>query len=204
MDTHAIARRPSIGARPPLQIAAGLLLVLSTLAGAPRAEAQKPAVNPDAQTLADFQERVKEYVELHRKLESTLPPLPKDATPQQIDTHERALAKLLQQARRDARPGDLFTPAMRELVRRLIGQVMSAPGGKGVKASILDEYTGSVRLRVNGRYPDTVPLSTVPPQVLQQLPQLPEDLEYRFVGDRLILLDPHAHVIADYIERVLP
>ena len=61
-----------------------------------------------------------------------------------------------------------------------------------------------VPLTVNGRYPDTVPLSTVPPQVLQNLPTLPEDLEYRFVGRRLILLDTHAHTIADYMDRALP
>ena len=41
-------------------------------------------------------------------------------------------------------------------------------------------------------------------QVLQNLPTLPEDLEYRFVGDRLILLDSHAHIIADYVEKVFP
>ena len=49
-----------------------------------------------------------------------------------------------------------------------------------------------------------MPLSTVPPQVLEGLPKLPEELEYRFVGERLILLDPHAHIIVDYMERVFP
>ena len=66
------------------------------------------------------------------------------------------------------------------------------------------QYTEGARLQVNMRYPDTVPLSTVPPQVLANLPTLPEDLEYRFVGDRLILLDSHAHIIADYVEKVFP
>ena len=49
-----------------------------------------------------------------------------------------------------------------------------------------------------------MPLTTVPPQVLQTLPKLTEDLEYRFIGDWLILLDVHAHVIADFIEDALP
>ena len=62
----------------------------------------------------------------------------------------------------------------------------------------------AAKLRVNIRYPDVVPLTTVPPQVLQTLPKLTEDLEYRFMGDSLILLDVHAHLIADYIENVLP
>jgi hypothetical protein len=62
----------------------------------------------------------------------------------------------------------------------------------------------AIKLTVNSRYPDTVPLTTVPPQVLQTMPKLTEDLEYRFIGDALILLDVHAHVIADFIEDVLP
>ena len=37
------------------------------------------------------------------------------------------------------------------------------------------------------------------PQVLAQLPKLPEELEYRFVRTNMILFDPHAHIIADYV-----
>jgi hypothetical protein len=62
----------------------------------------------------------------------------------------------------------------------------------------------SLKLAVNSRYPDVVPLTTIPPQVLQTLPELTEDLEYRFVGDWLILLDTHAHIVSDFIEDALP
>ena len=68
----------------------------------------------------------------------------------------------------------------------------------------MDENPGRVRLHVNGRYPESVPVVTVPPQVLQGLPKLPEELEYRFVGDRLILLDVHADTIVDYHRRCHP
>ena len=74
--------------------------------------------------------------------------------------------------------------------------------GLQIKNEILDkEYKGAVKLAVNGRYPDDVPISTVPPQVLAQLPKLPEELEYRFIRTNLILFDPHAHIIADFVER---
>jgi hypothetical protein len=85
--------------------------------------------------------------------------------------------------------------------------VFGGPDGKQLKASIMDENPvtpAAIKLTVNSRYPDTVPLTTVPPQVLQTMPKLTEDLEYRFIGDALILLDVHAHVIADFIEDVLP
>ena len=44
----------------------------------------------------------------------------------------------------------------------------------------------------------------MPPDVLKALPPLPESLEYRFVGDSLILLDPHAHIIVDFLPNALP
>jgi hypothetical protein len=154
--------------------------------------------------LAEFDARVKDYVALHRKLEATLPRLPKDATPQQIDSHQRALGRLVQQARTDAKPGSIFTPDVRAVVQKLMAQVFGGPDGAALKASIMDENPVGIRLTINGRYPDTVPLSTVPPQVLQGLPRLPEELEFRFIGRHLILMDEHAHLVVDLIENVLP
>ena len=102
-------------------------------------------------------------------------------------------------ARAGAKQGDIFTPEAQAVIKRLLETVFGGPDGKQLKASIMDENPVSVKLAVNGRYPDAVPISTVPPQVLQTLPKLTEDLEYRFINDNLIILDSHAHVIADYI-----
>jgi hypothetical protein len=176
--------------------------VLLTLPLGTRAAAQKAPVNAHAATIAEFVKRVDAYAALHRKLESTIPELPKQGTPAQIDAHQRAMAKLIQDARKNAKPGDLFTREMQALVRSLLRPVFLGVDGLQMKAEILDkEFMGNVKLAVNGRYPDEVPLSTVPPQVLTSLPKLPEELEYRFVRQNLILLDPHAHIIADYVER---
>jgi hypothetical protein len=151
--------------------------------------------------------RVKEYIALRIKLEQSLPKVPKEATPEQIDSNQRALAKLVRDARATARPGDIFTPESRPVIKRLIASVFDGPDGKQLKASIMDENPvtpAAMKFGVNSPYPDSVPLTTVPPQVLQTLPKLTEDLEYRFVGDWLILLDGRAHVIADFIQDVLP
>jgi hypothetical protein len=180
------------------------VLLCAVLVPCARVAAAQQRVNPDAKVLADFQKRVQDYVALHKKLEASLPDLPEEATPQQIDQHQRGLGKLMQQARANARPGDLLTPAMQQQVRHLMRQVFQGTKGKQLLGTIFDENPVDVTVQVNGRYPDTVPLSTVPPQVLQNLPTLPEDLEYRFVGRRLILLDTHAHTIADYMDRALP
>lgn len=161
-------------------------------------------VNPDAKALAGFLDRVNEYVKVHQKLEATLPHLPKEATPQQIDKNQRALGQLIQNERRTAKQGDLFTPDAQAVVKRLLAKVFGGPDGPALKASIMDENPGVPKIVVNERYPDTVPLSTIPPQVLQGLPKLPEEMEFRFVGNTLVLMDVHAHIIADFIPDAFP
>lgn len=148
--------------------------------------------------------RLKDYVELHNKLERDLPKLPDNATPTQIDTNQRLLEEKVRAARAGAKQGDLFTPEATPVIKRLLAAVFGGPDGKQLKDSIMDENPVDVTVKVNGRYPDNVPVSTVPPQVLQTLPKLSDDMEYRFIGDRIVLVDVHAHVIADFIDDALP
>jgi hypothetical protein len=166
------------------------------------ASAQATRVSPTASVIKDFDKRVADYVVVHKRLEATLPGLPQQTNPQQIDAHERALAKLMQEGRKTAKPGDLLSLAMQRHVRTLFRPIFSGPSGRQIKGEILDnEYKGSVKLAVNARYPDDVPVSTMPPEVLKALPKLPEELEYRFIQTSLILFDTHAHIIADFMER---
>ena len=193
--------RPSIRAAS----SAALLIACSVaLAAAPQVAPRKapPRVNANAAVIQDFLKRVDGYVGQHKKLEATLPALPKQTTPQQIDTHQRALAILVQEARKDARPGELLTPAMQQRIRALLRPIFTGLDGQQIKNEILDnESKSSVKLVVNGRYPDEVPVSTMPPQVLKTLPKLPGELEYRFIQNNLILFDTHGHIIVDFMER---
>ncbi|MEP7274209.1 MAG: hypothetical protein ABI882_22130 [Acidobacteriota bacterium] len=166
-----------------------------------------PLTPAEAEALATMNARLADYVDLHTRIERSMPALPKEATPLQIDQNQRLLEKKVREARASAKPGDIFTPEARPIIKRLLETVFGGPEGKKLKASIMDENEAApsaAKLAVNARYPDTVPLTSIPPQVLQTLPKLTEDLEYRFIGDSLILLDVHAHVIADFIEDVLP
>lgn len=184
----------------------GLLLLAVALGGqAPIAAQTDPTrVNVDAQILLAFEKRLKDYVALHRKLEETLPRLPEQPTPTQVDTHQRALAQLLQRARPRAKQGDIFGPETRALIRRLIARAVSGPEGAKVLAAIAEDNPGPLRVQINGRYPDTAPRSTMPAQLLEMLPRLPEEMEYRLLGRRLVLLDSHAYVVLDYVSDALP
>ena len=163
-----------------------------------------PLSEADAAALATMNDRLKNYVEIHRQLEAGLPKLPPDATPEQIDKNQRLLEAKMRDARKGAPQGQIFTAEAQPVIRRLLATLFAGPDGKELMASILDENPAELKVTVNMRYPDNVPISTVPPEVLQTLPKLTEDLEYRFIGRHLILLDSHAHVVADYIPDAMP
>lgn len=166
---------------------------------------QEPPVNPDAKTMASFTARVDEYLKLQKSEKAKLPTLKKEATPIEIDQHQRALGAAIAKARAGAKQGDVFTPDMQRVARKLMDRLFKETRKKReLRESVMDENPTNVRFKVNDRYPDAVPLSTMPPDVLKNLPRLPEGLEYRFVGAALILLDPDAHIVVDYVTRALP
>jgi polyphosphate kinase len=54
---------------------------------------------------------------------------------------------------------------------------------------------------------DTIPWSAAPvmwPSMLAMLPELPRELEYRFLGRHLILIDVLANVVVDVLHEALP
>lgn len=194
---------PSTPSHHCLWLAAAVAVVMISLGGrVPAAQVATPP-NPDAAAIAGFLERVNQYVALHKKLEDALPKLPQEATPNQIDEKERALGKLIQEARKGAQRGDLFTPEMTVVVKRLMTQVFGGPGGQKLRSSVMDENVKEYPVRVNQRFPDSIPISTMPPAVLKALPELPEEMQYRFVSSQFVLLDPHSHLVVDFIPGVL-
>jgi hypothetical protein len=190
----------------PLQfvLMTGLIASAAVVSAAAGRSAQAPAVNADAAVIADFMKRVEAYAALRQKVDSTLKEPPRDGRPEMFADHELEFARQMQRERSHAKAGDIFTKPMRNVVRRLLANVFRGAEGREIKKSILDEETGHITLRVNAQYPEGAPLSTMPLQILQGLPRLPDGLEYRFIGERLILLDGHARLIVDVVGRVFP
>jgi len=178
-------------------VAAGLVL------GSLAIGAGQTAVNRDAKVMADFMTRVREYSALQRKLAGTLPKVPDKATPEQIDARQRNLGKLVIEARRTAKKGDVFGPDIAALIRQRLAPVFKGAEGAKLRSAI-NEEPHPVVPAVNARYPDEVPLSTMPPDVLKVLPTLEDGLEFRFIGRHLILLDPAAHLIVDVVDNAMP
>ena len=171
----------------------------------PAAQTSAPKANPDAQLLVDFKTRIDQYMELQNKLKKESPPLKETTDPARIKASQDALAMKIREARKTAKQGDIFTPEIRQLLRRLMYPEVKGPQGAETKAAITEE-TNEVKgvvLKVNAAYPDSAPLMTGPPNILAALPKLPEDLEYRFVNRHMILLDTHANLIVDYVANAI-
>lgn len=143
----------------------------------------------------DFSARIWQYSELRSELEKGVPGLRVTEDPREIRRAQRALAKRIRVARDGARQGDIFTAAISVEFREVLRLEMDAD----TWAAIMDDNPGEFSNRINGTYPGKRPLSTVPPNILARLPRLPEDVQYRFVGPHLILLDTRANLILDRI-----
>jgi hypothetical protein len=164
-----------------------------------------PAVNPDAAVMADFKARVDKYAELHKDLAKGAAAQKDNRTPEQIEAQKAALTAKIQAARAGAKQGDIFAPETRPVFRKLLAPEMKGEDGRDAKAVMKDDAPapGTVAFKVNAKYPEAEPKPTMPANLLLNLPKLPEPLEYRVVGQHLLLLDTASDLIVDYILNVI-
>lgn len=177
--------------------AAGHLATGITLHGQP------PVVNPTAAALADFTKRVNGYAALHKRIAGEVGPLDETKRPAEIAAREKALGEAIRAARVDAKQGDLFTPDVSAVFKKLILEE-SRHRSPRVRAHRKDaqEEVPQFKPQVNQVYPTTFPLATFPPTLLKMLPPLPEEVEYRTLAGYLILRDKEANLIIDFIPQV--
>ena len=186
---------------------------------ATKEKAAEKNTNPDALVLVDFQKRIDSYMALHKEAAKDAPALKQTNNPAEIKTVQDALGARIRAARATAKAGDIMTPEIQNKFRRLMYPVVTAPApqgtaGRAVKADVKEELKENseerkeeggkpVPLKVNATYPNDTPLPTTPPQVLMNLPKLPEQLEYRIVGKNLIIRDVEANIIVDFVPNVI-
>jgi hypothetical protein len=191
--------------RPLLSI--GLLLLCPCLAAAQTAANVDPTQPDfrvivqgtfDPETLAEFNRRVHDYAALRAKLEQGLPPLVVTTNADEIERFERRLAERLRDAR-SSRRGQIFAPAMVRQVKRMLTLRADA----ATIALIMDDSPIEFDVDVNDTYSKRHALATMPPNILLLLPDLPPDMEYRFVGRHLILRDVRANTIIDEVPHAL-
>jgi hypothetical protein len=157
----------------------------------------------DAELASDFKRRVVRYMQLHDKIQKQGPrPKQRDDIGENL-VSQQALAMRIRFARHDARPGDLFTPPIAMSLRRAMDPVLRGAAALSARESIREDAPATFVLAVNGSFPQGDSRSTMPGNVLQILPPLPNGLEYRIVDTHLVLIDIDADIVVDYMLDVM-
>ena len=152
-----------------------------------------------------FSETVEEYVRLHRRVRSSLPPLDAAGEPRQILKAADRLATAIRAARPGARRGAVFNPVVVASFRARIAYALSGRRDEVVRLlTEVEEDEEDERPPagwspvVNGPL-DWFATGATPPSILKALPSLPDELQYRFIGLDLVLLDVDANLIVDIL-----
>ena len=166
---------------------------------------QNPPPDLKSPGFQEFSDRVQKYIQLHKSIEATVPKLKATNEPELIAAHQKILARKIKAARLHAKRGDVFTPAAKEDFLKAISSEFQGPQAPHAKATIKQGAPlKKVHLHVNEIYPESIPYTSVPPTMLQNLPKLPEEVAYRAVSSDLVLLDVKANLVVDYLPGVIP
>jgi len=161
-------------------------------------------VNPRAGAIDDFNKRVKDFVDLHKKVASSLPPIKQTANADEIKAAARALTEALRAARAPAHQGDIFTPEVTPILREMVTEYYKAHPAVSTRKEMLDEVP-IFKPVINQTYPEKLAKGTMPADLLKNLPALPATIvEYRIVGTYLTLRDAPANLIVDFLPNALP
>lgn len=156
----------------------------------------------EAATVKDFQDRVAKYLELHK--EQGIGGKRSDSADKLTEQKQQARQKI-RASRTAAKQGDIFTPPIGAYFKKQIAATMQGPDGAKIRASLRHaEPLPQIKLKVNARYPQKLPLQSTPPSLLLNLPPLPGKLQYRIVGSTLVLYDVASGLIVDLLPDAVP
>jgi hypothetical protein len=151
-----------------------------------------------------FSASVSDYIKLRTRIGQELPPLTLTTNPAEIAEASDNIAQAVQRAHPKAPQGRFFTPQTATEIRRRLGQYARAYDLSSIITPDPEERETVRGVNVYTRFPMASPMATMPPGLLQQLPPLPPQLEYRLVGRVLILRDTDAALVLDYLPNAVP
>jgi hypothetical protein len=179
-----------------------LSMTLMAALTVPPAQAIQVAVD---EGLTRFKRSIDEYVHFRRHLDQQLPPLNTTSDAQRLHEAVEARAAAIRRARKRAQREEMFNAEVSTLFRMRIREVFD--GQPDVAADLRREMMQHGQVRqppdVNDRFSWAIAVAT-PPSVLSVLPALPDQLQYRFVGPHLVLVDVDANLVLDVMPGVLP
>ena len=177
--------------------------VLSAMLAAPVVAHRQPLSGDGG--LRAFEQSIDEYMNVRAAIERDLPRLEISGDASRIHAAVAARAEAIRRARAGARQGALFNAGVAVVFRARIQQIFA--GRPDAVADLLDEMQEDgepwSRPVVNGPFSWRTAVGT-PPSIVAALPPLPDDLQYRFVGADLVLVDVDANLVLDILPDALP
>jgi hypothetical protein len=162
------------------------------------------AADPGQTAFRAFDAAIARYVALQQKVRTEVPGLKPGLTAQELNDATDRLAAAMRRARPRARQGEFFDADATRVIRRRIANAAAAPASALALASIDDETQPNVRPGIHMRFPEALEMATMPPSILALLPEIPQALEYRILGEYLVLRDVDAGLIIDFIPGAVP
>jgi hypothetical protein len=154
--------------------------------------------------VAQFTDAVNRYMNLRWMVEEPLEPEALCSDPEETQRRVERLARAIRTERATARAGDIFSPAVASLFRQHITAAryeLGAEVGTYLEDAELQNLIELPCLEVNGSLRwntgDVLWLF-----LLRRLPSLPPELEYRFVGRDLVLVDVDLNLVVDILKNV--
>jgi hypothetical protein len=188
----------------PLALFLALTLAPMAMQAAANAGPSQPvAANPIGTAVLEFKNRVGAYVKLHNEAESKVPKLTETNDPAKVHDREAALGAMIKSLRPAAKEGDIFSAPFRKVLEREVRKDFRGRSAADRKA-LIHELPANMTIAVNMTYPTNLPLATFPARLLQKLPALPPELEYRLVGHHIVLRDVTANVVVDVARDIVP
>jgi hypothetical protein len=173
--------------------------MLGIMAGAPGVSEAGPATSGSA-----FMTRIGQYMALRRQVEQRVagPSVSDDRA--EIHRAAGALAEGIRAARQRASQGDIFTTRIAAGFRRIIEMVSrkEQPGVTLAEARRRVSGVAAPALAVNGLFDWNLD-AVMPPFLIEALPPLPKELQYRLVGCDLVVVDVTAGLVVDILPRAL-
>ena len=181
-------------------VVAFLLMALMTAA------ANAQSREPEIQAIAAFENAAQDYALMHRRLEQQIGSIEFGTPVPEINRIIHELVAAIRAERADAKQGDFFTPPVGHVLRTRINDALLEHGDTPSDVRTAGRVDGvdyeRVRLQVNDTFPWILAVAMLP-CVIEALPALPPELQYRIVGDDLVLVDVHAILILDILPHAL-
>ena len=160
-------------------------------------------VNALGAAVLEFHKRLEVYMKTHNEAEGKVPNLKRTDDPVEISGREKALAEMIMTLRAGAQESEVFAKEVQPYFIKIIHDDF-AKRSMADRRALVHELPKNVKVSVNTVYSTTFPLLTFPAALLQKLPDLPPELEYRIVGRNLILRDVKANLIVDVLRDAIP